>query len=423
MRRVPNSLPPTEDGEPSPLTDYRAHRATLLKSRSQPVPSEESTQGSEVDRRSRLLAARRRSASSSKAVKPRYPSPKRSKQSPSPQLQQPPSRADSQEARPQPAVVAASPSNILSAEQTRAILDENDRLRVIEGEFWNLLNERESLLETIANLQKRCASLEHPSSLPIPHPRQYEGRDPVGHDPMKVRSMEIEIERLQLALHEAMDLLIADEVKQSTGDLPSGVGNVKRDGPVASFVDWLTMVEERRELDGQLRASKTEMGRWGASPERRQGRSLNEALKNTVPVEQHNLVLSGLHDNQVKIRKLQEELDRTDSSRRQALEDVDVLRSQLEQLNADFKEVSHALSAHRSQQGGTKEIAFLKDSLYQRDEEIKHLKMQMRRLVEEADRRSSDLAFDAERIRREVSRRSASREPSVAIHEVHDADL
>ena len=131
------------------------------------------------------------------------------------------------------------------------------------------------------------------------------------------------------------------------------------------------------------------------------------------------------------MRRLQEELDRTDLSRQQALEDVEVLRSQLEHLNGSFKEVSQALVAYRVQNegggsgggGSSREVGLLKDAIHQRDEEIKHLKLQMRRLVEDADRRSFDLASDTDRIRKDVYRRSASREPSVAVHEVHDADL
>ena len=464
MRRVANSLPPTEGGDPSPLTDYRNRRSSLLKSNSMPPPSEDSeTQASEVDRRSRLLAARRRSNSTTKlhtttttnASSGKYPPPRRASSkgrttTTPPRTRQPTAALEdlndsTQSVEPDQHAVASKPptptaatnqNHSMSADHVRAILDENDRLRAVEREFWNLLNEREDFKAEVATLTAKCQRIEKPTEVPNHQGSTTQQGSAPDADVRKMRSMEVEIERLQLALHEAMELLLSEEVKRGSGDLPGGVGNVRRDGPVSTFVNWLTMIEERRELDGELRASKSEMDKWTAgtqpvSPEKRRNRSLNEALKNTVPTEQYNEALNEVSQSRLRMRRLQEELDRTDLSRQQALEDVEVLRSQLEHLNGSFKEVSQALVAYRVQNegggsgggGSSREVGLLKDAIHQRDEEIKHLKLQMRRLVEDADRRSFDLASDTDRIRKDVYRRSASREPSVAVHEVHDADL
>lgn len=158
-------------------------------------------------------------------------------------------------------------SCLLSDAEVKELLDENEKLRTIEKEFWILLHERENFQDEIKKLKAtQKAPLSQSTDEVTPqltiqstvddilrrHTAPTSASDKPTGDRFEtsnatlasetamalaaaktqVGQFQLENESLKTALHECMDLMISEELRNSP------TNTVKRDGPVAAFLGW-----------------------------------------------------------------------------------------------------------------------------------------------------------------------------------------
>ena len=234
---------------------------------------------------------------------------------------------------------------------------ENSKLRVVEEQFWVMLNERHN-----------CQSDKVITSGPIPN-------GPVG------SNLRVENERLTTALAECMELLMSAQ----------GAGSRMERGPVAAFLSWC-QIEEQRNNEKPVPIVHADRGQQDFA----RTKQLNEEVSRLAS----------------ECRQLQDELDRADLSRLQALEDADRLQNQVAVLAEQVLELKSAALAERSKAerhaAAASQAIALKTRLAQRDDEVSALEAEVQRLRRTSVTGGSDLAAEAARIRAELAKRSES---------------
>jgi predicted RNase H-like nuclease (RuvC/YqgF family) len=122
--------------------------------------------------------------------------------------------------------------------------------------------------------------------------------------------------------------------------------------------------------------------------------------------------LRELHISKQEVKQLQEELDRTDMSRLQALEDAERMQQQIEVLSSGVQDLRKAYNGVKQQAESSSRnsqlMQELKSLLAERDAAIHELKARLTQQQRLSSVGSTDLAADAARIRRQLAQRSES---------------
>eukprot|EP00744_Colponema_vietnamica_P015591 GILI01021858.1.p1 GENE.GILI01021858.1~~GILI01021858.1.p1 ORF type:complete len:286 (+),score=30.17 GILI01021858.1:73-858(+) len=245
-------------------------------------------------------------------------------------------------------------------------------------------------------------------------------------------ALQLENESLKTALHECMDLMISEDLRSSH------TNTIRRDGPVAVFLGWLRTRHDRGEVAAVLASTRLEL--QGYTTDQQQGLNTSTRNTNVSQPQSSGATLTAadramfkslsaeLQAAQAQVRALQQELDRTDLSRRQALEDCDHMRQQVEDLGSQLqqttsafrnaqrsllqKQVQEQVASNNSQHGqgpGPSVSGFPTTSqLAHRNAEIHQARAQQAKAQREKEMETYALAEDTERIRRELARRSVS---------------
>ena len=134
--------------------------------------------------------------------------------------------------------------------------------------------------------------------------------------------------------------------------------------------------------------------------------------------EEKEALLTEVHTLKREIRQLQEELDRTDMSRVQALEDSERLQHQLEVVLSNVAELKQAYHSVKAQAEASVKNAQVVQSqkvqLTNKDAQIHELKATIAQLKRLSDVGGAELAVDAARIRQELAKRSSQSSSTVA---------
>uniref|UniRef100_A0A7S1R116 Uncharacterized protein n=1 Tax=Neobodo designis TaxID=312471 RepID=A0A7S1R116_NEODS len=242
------------------------------------------------------------------------------------------------------------------------LIAENEKLREIEEQFWVLLQEHETLEK---RLQTNTSAQLEP----------------------RAEANSAEVERITEALREALELLLARERGESIA--------FSR-GPVAAFLSWCEIEEVKKEARGTTITSTSPSG---------------AAARDLVPGMEHEVhaLRSKVRDLEKENTQLQEELDRVDLSRIQALEDADRMQRQVASLSESIVEIRAALNSERARaEKHASEAAKLpqvRARLAERDGEIAELAAELERVKRIGDVAGIDLAADAARIREDLEKR------------------
>jgi hypothetical protein len=246
------------------------------------------------------------------------------------------------------------------------LIEENQKLRAIEEQFWILLQEHETLS------QRAQAS-----------PPQPLAADAVRCDVAPSK----ENERLAEALREALELLLARERGESI--------EFSR-GPVASFLSWCEIEHVKAEVE----ASATDR------PPQQNPRINDQGLAQEV-----SALRGKVHDLERENRDLQDELDRVDLSRIQALEDADRMQRQVAALSESILDIRSALNAEQARAEKhaheAAQVPQLRARIADQDGIIAELTAESDRLRNAEREAGSDLAADAARIREELQKRQS----------------
>ena len=262
---------------------------------------------------------------------------------------------------------------------------ENEKLRDVEEQFWIVLNEREDLMRQLG--QSAEASRGAPDAT-----------DTAAIDSMSDR-MRAEYDAMANALRESMELLMAKELRQS---LEASAGR----GVVATFLRWLEMDHDRAVTIDSISKLKDGIG-------------VNDSRGRSVTLPgldsgERDMLLKELNAARQEVKILQEELDRTDMSRLQALQDAERMQKQIEILSGGVAELRSAYNALKSQGESSSRngqiIQAQRAQLAEKDAVIHDLKAKISRLERLHDSGSADLLADAARIRQELVRRSSSQD-------------
>eukprot|EP00758_Cryptobia_borreli_P001973 Tbor_TRINITY_DN2679_c0_g1::TRINITY_DN2679_c0_g1_i1::g.17895::m.17895 len=343
----------------------------------------------------------------------------------------------------------SSPKQFMTPLGVKEILDENDKLKLVEREFWAILKEKEDIQDEVVALKRQLVEVTNRNQLTDP-PMHYQKNSIISstgnrtlediindtdrrakgkvsirnggtcsdynnQNDVIIHRLKQNVDTLKTALHDCMDLLIQSDMKGK--DLPNGMGNIQRDGPVAVFLRWLNTTHNRqRALDGIHEVMIEEGGNsaaWHQSPSISLVRnvSMSPVRADVGITEQHRQTLD-------QLRRVQEELDRTDLSRQQALEDADKIRRQMELLAANLTAIKNDFRQYKSNVDANSKVIsereatqaqHQKSRLAQKDAEIHELKARIVHLERTLGNGTIELAKDADRISRDLqARRSQS---------------
>ncbi len=310
-------------------------------------------------------------------------------------------------------------------EELEEIQEENSKLRDVEAQFWLLLNEKEDIkreLETLRDstkqqqhLQKGGSGASSNSSAKSLASGTITGnlaQLTAGGKGLSLSAQEgliaqlrEENDALSCAVKECMELLLSREARRS--------GIVVTRGPVSAFLSWLELGQERAEALQTLASAKDEAGLAGHLTPRasKSTRAFSPGYIGGISNEEKEALLTEVHTLKREMRQLQEELDRTDMSRMQALEDSERLQQQLEVVLSNVAELKTAYSSVKAQAEASVRNAQVvqaqKVQLANKDAQIHELKATVTQLRRLADVGGAELAVDAARIRQELARRSS----------------
>lgn len=271
-------------------------------------------------------------------------------------------------------------------QELAALRDENAKLRDIEGQFWMLLQEREDLQRQLNELhrtetQKAIKSREEPA------------------DTRKSGIREVDYERMSAALQECMTLLLQREFP-SGGQSSSHGGNV-----VLRFLDYCDKEAQSASVASMVRAARDEVFHV-------------EGLRAPAPASvarsspDNQMLVNEVNRLRLELTQLQDELDRTDASRLQALEDVERLQKQVMILTGNMNDLRSSFASVKSQAEHHSKIAatvtHLKVQLSERESELAQLKGTLAQLQRLSSVGGAQLAADAARIRSELNARMKS---------------
>lgn len=332
--------------------------------------------------------------------------------------------------------------------------EENEMLREIEVQFWTLLNEREDLQReldiirsktTTNDLETRFQQKVGKGSESGPGGKggasassnHNSGKD-VGLLNEELSKIRTENDAMHSALEECLDLLA---IKDHGGDI------LRERGPVATFLTWLKLQHDRanaqqavldifkadedlsRGKDGK-RGGSAPRGdsplRRSASPQRTP-KIIGGAASNTLWEVERNALITELNALRRENRELKDELDQTDLSRLQALDDASRLQTQVETMAKHVTELRAAYAQVRARadqnEGDQKTITSLKVQLADSFAEAAELKSQLAQAKQLQLVGAASLAADAARIRAELAQREKSlprgRSESPAVNPPH----
>lgn len=278
--------------------------------------------------------------------------------------------------------------------------EENAKLRDVEDQFWILLKERDEL-QTL--LRDRTAPHDDTNRSAAGVKNARSGSTSAEGAAASTNAAALHQDKFEAALHECLDLLIAKDRNEQFDSR----------GPVAAFLAWCDIEQSRHDYRSAVNTTSDAKGTNGSKSQNK-GAAANPALLSPEERETFLLRIRQLENEQ---RQLQDELDRADVSRLQALEDADRLHQHVaalseklivvrdaatnEKLKADKYAASHsALLTARAQ-------------LADKDAEIARLKAEVEHLRRIDSVGGAELAADAARIREELAKRSASSPSSV----------
>ena len=274
---------------------------------------------------------------------------------------------------PQAAAAAGPAQTLLSVEQLKALLDENDKLRFIEREFWALLEEREDAQRELKKLRQEA---QRPAGAADAGAREgvafggstvddilkrHSAGGNSGAPTTNSNSADLvkannalaasqkENEALRIALHECMDVMMSEELQGSA------TNTVRRDGPVSAFLAWLQMRHERGEAAAAMEAARHDLGAGiaglhglglgGGRDDEMGGAKTGSSPAAATSIQPGagdrpalRAITAELQQAHAQVRALQQELDRTDLSRRQALDDCEHMRRQVEALSGQLRD-------------------------------------------------------------------------------------
>jgi predicted RNase H-like nuclease (RuvC/YqgF family) len=288
---------------------------------------------------------------------------------------------------------------------------ENDCLRQVQDQFWQLLYEKEDLqreLEVLRTSQRQLATSVHGAD-----GGQYcsQLRQPANKGGHNSGVEQREYDAVSTALHECMELLMDKEQQQTLHRTELGSR-----GPVRAFLSWLALSHDRAQALTSLQVARDEAGIPGSlSPRNSKAIGVFSPTYGvgSISKEEKESLLRELHLSKQEVRQLQEELDRTDMSRMQALEDAERMQQQIEVLSSGVQDLRKAYNGVKQQaessMKNSQAVQDLKSQLANRDATIHELKAklsQQQRLSSVGS--TTDLAADAARIRRQLAQRSDS---------------
>ncbi|CUG94207.1 unnamed protein product, partial [Bodo saltans] len=242
---------------------------------------------------------------------------------------------------------------------------ENDCLRQVQDQFWQLLYEKEDLqreLEVLRTSQRQLAMSVHGATDGAQHRVQPRN---TGHSGVDQR----EYDAVSTALHECMELLMDREQQQTLHRTELGSR-----GPVRAFLSWLALSHDRAQALSSLQIARDEAGIPGSlSPRNSKAIGVFSPTYGvgSISKEEKESLLRELHSSKQEVRQLQEELDRTDMSRMQALEDAERMQQQIEVLSSGVQDLRKAYNGVKQQaESSTKNaqaVQDLKSQLANRD--------------------------------------------------------
>ena len=134
--------------------------------------------------------------------------------------------------------------------------------------------------------------------------------------------------------------------------------------------------------------------------------------RNNASFAEHHVLVNELSRVKAELAQVQDELDRTDTSRLQALEDADRLHKQVGVLTQNISELRTAFAQVKSQAEQyaktSASVTQLKGILAEREAENAQLKATVAQLQRMSTVGGAALAADAARIRSELAGRSLS---------------
>lgn len=286
---------------------------------------------------------------------------------------------------------------------------ENDCLRQVQDQFWQLLYEKEDLQRDLETLRASQRQLATTSVAKDAHRLGAQGAD---RSTTKSGVDQREYDAVSTALHECMELLMDREQQQTLHRTELGSR-----GPVRAFLSWLALSHDRSQALTSLQMAREEAGVPGSlSPRTSKAIGVFSPTYGVgaISKEEKESLLRELHVSKQEVRQLQEELDRTDMSRMQALEDAERMQQQIEVLSSGVQDLRKAYNGVKQQaESSTKNaqaVQDLKSQLAARDATIHELKAKVsqQQRLSSVGGNTTDLAADAARIRRQLAQRSDS---------------
>ena len=289
--------------------------------------------------------------------------------------------------------------------QTIALLkDENQKLRVIEEQFWVLLSEREELLQM--NERQMISSSAEPRSF-VPFEARNGSKTPFSDDGRRDYTRE-DIMAMEQALGQCMDIILQYEIPPTTSD--HDTTSIIRD-----FIAF------RRQQDERKNASPDDQTASAALVLADTEQNLKEELINA-----HDTITAlkaTVHEQEADMQRLQEELIRTDNSRLQGLEDSERYRDQVMSLSGAVSELRLSLQEERDavvrlRQQLLSEVTFYQDEVRNREQECERIRHSMSIIASKYEaslrqisdgeevRAQKQLLDDATRIRSEINTRA-----------------
>jgi DNA repair exonuclease SbcCD ATPase subunit len=336
-------------------------------------------------------------------------------------------------------------------QELSVLREENAKLRVIHDQFWIVLDEREGFQKEVEQLRQ---------SLPPQHgansssSRQYgsssvgggEGGSGVasssllpssssGPSAEQWQAMRTQYDSMSNALQECFDVLLSKELKTTLQKTEIGSR-----GSVQAFLAWLNLTHDRATALHALVSSRDSvmMGAGTSlSPSRRPALNVYtpQLALGSISKEEKEHLLRELHDAKQEIKQLQEELDRTDVSRLQALDDAQRMHQQVQILSEGVRELRGAYQQVKGQAETSAKhaqlVAKLQEETKQKDtviQELRHRLSQLQRFsavgdlsppplpqqqqqqqaVGTSNPHHKALAADAARIRQQMNERKRS---------------
>lgn len=305
-------------------------------------------------------------------------------------------------------------------EEITDLRDENEKLRQIQEQFWQLLYEKEDLEKEVEVLRSSNSSV--PRSLAQQQARtqvpsnaaHQQFTDQQSTDAQKLR---VEYDTMSNALQECLDLLMTREHKKAL-DMSEMGGR----GMVHAFLSWLCLSHERASTLHSLATARDDSGVAGTlSPRTSKAIGVFSPTYGlgSISRDEKESLLRELHQTKLEVKQLQDELDHTDMSRLQALEDGERMQQQIEVLSKGVQELRTAYTSVKAQAEANAKnaqmVQTLKSQMAAKDALIHELKAKVSQLQRLNDIHGSELAADAARIKQDLAQRSSS-QPGQAIY-------